>query len=168
MPVPTTKDELIKDIETTYKKLRPEFDIDEKLALEETMEGQIKGTTMSVHNLVSYLNGWGQRMLEWDDFYRKNHQIPEIGTNYGEIAKSFYEKYQGVDYQKLLGQFDKTVEDILKMLEGKTNDELYGNVWYTASSGSEYSFGRLVQFNTSSPYKNARNRIRKWKKEKNL
>ncbi len=166
MTVLKNKDELIKDIETTYNKLRPEFDLDQDLAMEQTMTGQIKDTQMSVHNLVSYLTGWGQLMLEWDDFYQKNQQVPEIDTNYSELAKSFYKKYEDVEYSELLKQFDQTVADILKMLGSKTNDQLYNNVWHKTKSGSEYSFGRLVQFNTSSPYKNARNRIRKWKKEK--
>ena len=30
------------------------------------------------------------------------------------------------------------------------------------------TYGRMVAFNTSSPYKNARGRIRKWKKGKKI
>ena len=52
---------------------------------------------------------------------------------------------------------------IIKMVEGMDNKELYDIEWH-----GKYPFGRMVQFNTSSPYKNARGRIRNWKKEKGL
>ncbi|MCG8400066.1 MAG: ClbS/DfsB family four-helix bundle protein, partial [Firmicutes bacterium] len=46
-------------------------------------------------------------------------------------------------------------------IEKKDNIQLYGTPWY-----EKWTMGRMIQLNTSSPYKNARNRIRKWKKQK--
>ena len=41
----------------------------------------------------------------------------------------------------------------------RPNDELYGKPWY-----DKWPKGRMIQFNSSSPYANARGRIRKWLK----
>ncbi|MNK06664.1 hypothetical protein D3C87_245630 [compost metagenome] len=40
-------------------------------------------------------------------------------------------------------------------------NELYETTWY-----EKWTMGRMIQFNTASPYNNARGRIRKWKKQK--
>lgn len=47
--------------------------------------------------------------------------------------------------------------DVVALVEGLSNDELYGSPWY-----GKYTAGRMIQFNTSSPYANARRRIRSW------
>lgn len=41
-----------------------------------------------------------------------------------------------------------------------TATELYGANWY-----EKYTAGRMIQFNTASPYKNARSGIRAWLRE---
>ena len=171
MAIPTNKEELIKYIESSYQKLRPEFDdIPSDLIHEKSMEGQAKNTKMTVHNLVSYLLGWGEMMLDWDRSFVATGKIPDFQTsNYGELAQRFYTKYASESYDDLLARLDKTVNKIVKMLGKKSNADLYEKAWHTTkSSAKDYTFGRLVQFNTSSPYRNARNRIRKWKKEKEL
>ncbi|MCF4116420.1 ClbS/DfsB family four-helix bundle protein [Rhodovulum sulfidophilum] len=48
---------------------------------------------------------------------------------------------------------------LVETISSRTNDELYGHPWY-----GKWTKGRMVQFNTSSPYANARVRIRKWLK----
>ena len=48
-------------------------------------------------------------------------------------------------------------------LPAMDNDDLYGKPWYEA-----YTLGRMIQFNTASPFDNARKRLRRWKKEKGL
>jgi hypothetical protein len=59
----------------------------------------------------------------------------------------------------LLEKLDQTVKDILLIIDKKTNNELYEVTWY-----DKWTRGRMIQFNTSSPYNNARGRIRKWRK----
>lgn len=168
MAIPKNKQELIDDIKATYEKLRPEFaDISAEQAREKTIDGQVKNTKMSAHNLLAYLVGWGEMMLDWDKSYLENGEVPDFQTSdYGSLAQKFYAQYENYSYEDLLKKFDETVAKIIKMLESKTNAELYEQVWYTTkSSAKDYTFGRLVQINTSSPYKNSRGRLRKWKKE---
>ncbi|EPE9290931.1 ClbS/DfsB family four-helix bundle protein, partial [Escherichia coli] len=40
---------------------------------------------------------------------------------------------------------------------------LYGRPWYT-----KWTMGRMISFNTSSPYANANGRLRKWAKNNNI
>lgn len=174
--VATNKKELIDAILSTYKKLRPEFDtIPPELVNEMSMEGQIKDTKMTVHNLLSYLVGWGDLMLKWDQVYTTEHRIPDLPdtgysmNDWGKLADRFYKEYEKEPYGDLLKKFDEVVEKIVTMLERTSDTDLYGTDWYvTKSSSKGYSFGRMVALNTSSPYKNARDRIRKWKKGKGL
>lgn len=170
------KKELIDSIQLTYNKLKEQFDdIPEKLADKKTMIGQIKDTKMSVNNLLSYLIGWGELMIKWDRIYTKENRIPDLPdtgytmNDWGKLAKRFYKDYEKENFKTLLRKYDIVVLKIIKMLEGKDNKELFGIDWYiTKSSAKGYSFGRMVQLNTSSPYKNAYNRLRKWKKENGL
>ncbi len=162
--------ELIKAIQTSYEKLREEFNnIPEDLVDEQSMEGQVKDTKMSVNNLLSYLVGWGELVVKWDKFYQKEKKLPDLPetgfkmNEMGRLAQKFYEDYKNDDFKTLLKKYDAVVGRILEMIGSKDNKELYETDWY-----KKYPFGRMVAFNTSSPYKNARGRIRKWKKEKNL
>lgn len=81
----------------------------------------------------------------------------------GKLAQKFYFDYQNDSYRTLLKKCDKVVKDILKIIEEKDNKQLYGIPRY-----EKWTMGRMIQFNTSSPYKNARNRIRRWKKQNGL
>ena len=164
------KNELLDAIRSTYAKLRAEFDnIPEGLVDEKSMEGQVKGDKISVNNLLSYLIGWGELVLKWDRYYKGENKLPdlpEVGYRWnemGRIALKFYKDYEENDFKTLLKKYDEVVTEIIRMVKSKDNKELYELGWY-----KKYPFGRMVALNTSSPYKNARGRIRKWKKEKGL
>ncbi len=169
MAVPTNKEALIEAIEQSYKKLREDLQ-DIPLALTEVkdMEGHVKNTQMSVCNLVSYLVGWGNLVLKWHQVFStgKMPDLPETGfkmNEMGKLAQKFYKDYEHDDFESLLQQYDDVVEKILALVNSLDNTFLYETAWY-----KDYPFGRMIQFNTSSPYANARSRVRKWKKAKGL
>lgn len=169
MAIPKNKDELLMAIEKDYQKLRLDLHSIplEKIHLLE-MEGHAKDTKMSVHNVVAYLVGWGELVLKWNAIFEKNEVpiFPEEKfkwTELGLLAQKFYLDYQAIPFQNLLIQLDQTVLEIKKIIHSKNNEELYHVHWY-----KHYSMGRMIQLNTSSPYKNARTRIRKWKKEQKI
>lgn len=168
MPVPANKEELLKAIETNYSKLKKEL---ETISVEETavkeLDGHSKGTLMSIDNLLAYLVGWGELVLKWNKNRSENKPVdfPETGYKWnelGKLAQKFYADYQNDDFNTLIQKLDDTVKKITSLIQSKTNDELYGVGWY-----EKWTLGRMIQFNTASPYNNARGRIRKWKKEKN-
>ncbi|MCT3897768.1 ClbS/DfsB family four-helix bundle protein [Elizabethkingia anophelis] len=167
MPVPANKEELLKAIETNYSKLKKEL---ETISVEETavkeLDGHAKGTLMSIDNLLAYLVGWGELVLKWNKNRSENKPVdfPETGYKWnelGKLAQKFYADYQNDDFNTLIQKLDDTVKKITSLIESKNNDELYGIGWY-----EKWTLGRMIQFNTASPYNNARGRIRKWKKEK--
>lgn len=166
MPIPTTKEELLHAIKTNYNKLRTELEkIPVDLTAIKELDGHSKGTTMTVNNLLAYLIGWGQLVIKW--YERKSDNLPvdfpETGYQWnelGKLAQKFYEDYEADDFYILNQKLNKTVEDIIALVESKTNDELYGIPWYT-----KWTLGRMIQFNTASPYANAKARIRKWNKD---
>ncbi|WP_323669261.1 ClbS/DfsB family four-helix bundle protein [Aliarcobacter butzleri] len=169
MAVPVNKEELILAINTNYKKLKKELEnIPIELTTLKDLEGHSKGTLMSINNLLSYLLGWQELVLKWNIKKQNKEEIdfPETGYKWnqlGKLAQKFYEDYKNDDFNTLLFKLDKRVEEILKLIENKSNKELYEVSWY-----EKWTLGRMIQFNTSSPYANAKARIRKWKKEHNI
>jgi hypothetical protein len=169
MAIPKDKDELIKAIVDNYKKLTTELDnIPIDLTEIKELDGHSKNTLMSINNLVAYLVGWGQLVLKWNDKKSKGLEVdfPETGFKWNELgllAQKFYKDYEKDDFKMLNEKFDKTTNEILKLIEGKTNGELYEMAWY-----DKWTLGKMIQLNTSSPFKNAKDRIRKWKKIKQL
>ena len=118
--------------------------------------------------VVAYLVGWGQLVLKWNDKKEKGLHVdfPETGFKWnelGQLAQKFYEDYKKDDFKTLIEKLDNTTNEVLKLIESKTNIELYGLAWY-----DKWSLGKMIQLNTSSPFRNAKDRIRKWKKTKQL
>ena len=165
MAVPANKEELQQAIHTNYEKLKKELsEIPYELTLGENLEGHSKGTLMSINNLVAYLIGWGELVLKWNRMSDNNEHVDFPDTGYkwnelGQLAQKFYKDYEDDDYPVLLEKLDQTVKEILLIIDKKTNNELYEVTWY-----DKWTRGRMIQFNTSSPYNNARGRIRKWRK----
>jgi hypothetical protein len=169
MAIPNDKSELLKAIVDNYKKLALElssipFDLTEKKEL----DGHTKNTLMSINDLVAYLVGWGQLVLKWNDKKNKGLEVdfPETGFKWnelGQLAQKFYKDYEKDDFKTLNTKLDQTTNEILKLIESKTNTELYETAWY-----DKWTLGKMIQLNTSSPFKNAKDRIRKWKKMKQL
>lgn len=169
MAVPTNKTELQVAVTTNYNKLQNEFiNIPFDMTHKKELEGHSKGTLMSVNNLLAYLVGWGELVLKWID--KKDHlqkvDFPETDYKWnelGKLAQKFYKDYEKDDFTVLQEKLQSTVDKILKVIDAKSNIELYETTWY-----EKWTLGRMIQFNTASPYTNARSRLRKWKKEKNL
>ena len=169
MAIPKDKDELIKAIVDNYKKLTTELNnIPIDLTEIKELDGHSKNTLMSINNLVAYLVGWGQLVLKWNDKKNKGLEVdfPETGFKWndlGLLAQKFYKDYEKDNFKTLNEKLDNTTNEILKLIESKTNKELYETAWY-----DKWTFGKMIQLNTSSPFKNAKDRIRKWKKTKQL
>ncbi|WP_370673617.1 ClbS/DfsB family four-helix bundle protein [Pleomorphomonas sp. PLEO] len=167
--IPANKTELTDAIRVNYLKLRADLDsVPEALSGDPTLEGHVKGTRMSVHDLVAYLVGWCELVLKWHAGKIAGEPVDFPDTGYkwselGRLAQKFYADYADLSYQALLDRFAADKDRILDVIAETENDDLYGKPWYEA-----YTFGRMIQLNTSSPFDNARKRLRRWKKEKGL
>ena len=166
MPIPKSKEELIKEINETYKKLQKELvTIPIELSGKLEIQGHSKNSEISLNNLIAYLIGWGHLVLKWHN-HKANGidcEFPEEGFKWNELgllAHKFYTDFETDNYRSLQLKLDDTVMEILNLIESKSNNELYETPWYKS-----YTLGRMIQLNTSSPYKNARLKIRKWKND---
>lgn len=165
MPIPTNKLELQQAIAQNYAKLKKELDtVSVEKVLVAELGGHRKDTHMSIHNLVAYLTGWGQLVLKWNRLKERNEPVdfPETGYKWnelGQLAQKFYLDYEKDSFHILMQKLDDTVAAILALTDRKSDTELYSTAWY-----EKWTLGRMIQFNTSSPYANAAARIRKWKK----
>lgn len=73
------------------------------------------------------------------------------------LAQEFYRRYAHLELEELLERLDDAKNQIINYVETYDNDKLYAKPWYRS-----YTMGRMIQLNTSSPYKNARKRLRRW------
>lgn len=169
MAVPQSKQTLLEAIRTTYSRLAKDLAlVPAERARDVSLEGHAKGTEMSVADLVAYLVGWNELVLKWCDRDARGEPIdfPETGFKWnelGQLAQKFYADYADVPYVELLQHFAQVNAQIVALVEAHSDASLYGQDWYRT-----YTKGRMIQFNTSSPYANARTRLRKWKRVQGL
>jgi hypothetical protein len=163
--VPQTKDELLKAIHTNFEKLlRILSAIPADQVTDKSLAGHAKNTQMSAKDLVAYLTGWNELVIKWlaKDSAGEPVDFPETGFKWnelGRLAQKFYADYDALSYDDLLSRLQSVKEKIIKQIESRTDEELYGTLWY-----QKWPMARMIQFNTSSPYSNACGRLRKWQK----
>ncbi|NIZ10185.1 MULTISPECIES: ClbS/DfsB family four-helix bundle protein [Rhodobacterales] len=165
MGVPTSKTELLDAISKTFGNLISDLErVPPELARTASMEGHAAGMMISPADLVAYLLGWNELVLRWLERDDRGEvvEFPETGFKWnqlGLLAQKFYADYQHLDWQNLLIRLAAVNHRLVETISSRTHDELYGSPWY-----GKWTKGRMIQFNTSSPYANARSRIRKWLK----
>ncbi|WP_404319458.1 ClbS/DfsB family four-helix bundle protein [Malaciobacter canalis] len=163
MAIPQNKLELIKEINNSFLKLHNDYGtLTKEQVLIEEIEGNIKNTKISVKDTLSYLIGWLELVNIWIDnkdeivtltLPHQNYKWNELGL----LAKSFYKKFENEDFISLLKKHKELNKSILEKLAHLTNEELYEKTWY-----KNYPLGRMIQFNTSSPNKNVRTKIKRF------
>jgi hypothetical protein len=163
--VPQAKQELYEAITLAFEKIVSDYStIPDGYVRVKGVEGNIKGTEISVSDTLAYLIGWGRLVLKWYDRMTSGKAVdfPETGykwSDLGKLAQDIHSQYQEWEYDDLLSAFKKTTNDILTLVESLSEQELYGANWY-----EKYTLGRMIQFNTSSPMKNMRTKVRKFKR----
>lgn len=169
MGVPQTKAELLSAIDKNFIKLMGYLNaIAPELASVHSLEGHAKDTQMSVCNLVSYLLGWNALVVKWITHDAKGLSVdfPETGYKWnqlGLLANKFYLDYKELDYPTLINNLQCVKNEIVKLIDERTDEDLYEKPWY-----GKWTMGRMISFNTASPYANANGRLRKWAKNNNV
>jgi hypothetical protein len=163
MTIPASKDELLVVIEKTFTQLERDLDrVPAGAVREPVLEGHVKGTTMSPADLVAYLIGWNHQVLTW---HRRRamglpDEFPAPGISWNELgllAQRYYAEHASDSWESLRDQLVHAKNQIVALIQGCSNEELYGAPWY-----GTWTMGRMISLNTSSPYVNARRRIRAW------
>ncbi|AYM04966.1 MULTISPECIES: ClbS/DfsB family four-helix bundle protein [Agrobacterium] len=169
MAVPESATELRTAIESSFEKLMRELEtVPVDLAGTRDMDGHAAGTLMSVNDLVAYLIGWGELVLKWISLRAEGREpdFPETGYKWnalGALAQKFYGDYVSLSFAERQERLDSVKRRIIDAINAYDPHQLYAPGWY-----GKWSLGRMIQFNTSSPYVNARGRLRKWKKARGI
>lgn len=164
--VPESKDELLTAIKSIFPKLMHDYrSVPASLTRKCEIEGNVKGTQISVCDTVAYLIGWGNLVLKWYSLKSQGLQVDFPDTGYkwnqlGLLAFSFHDQYRDWKYEDLLSELDSTINELILLVASLSNEELYETAWY-----EKWTFGRMIQFNTSSPMKNMRTKIRRFNKK---
>ncbi|MBU3003116.1 ClbS/DfsB family four-helix bundle protein [Paraglaciecola arctica] len=167
--VPTNKRELQLAIQLVFDKILVDYEsIPADLSRTLGVEGNVKGTEISVSDTLAYLIGWGKLVIKWQRLSSANEPVdfPETGYKWnelGKLAQRFHDEYRDWNYGDLLSEFKQTVNEVLSLIDSLSDHQLYGLAWY-----QKYTLGRMIQFNTSSPMKNMRAKVRKFKKNKGV
>ena len=167
--IPQSKEELAFAIHSIFDKLMADYRaIPDEFSRECGVEGSVKGTRISVCDTVAYLVGWGRLVLKWHSLKSQGLPVdfPETGYKWnqlGLLAEQFYNHYADWQYQDLLAELELTVSELLSLISSLSNYELYETTWYDT-----WPLGRMIQFNTSSPMKNMRSKVRRFKKNKGI
>ncbi|MBW7983747.1 ClbS/DfsB family four-helix bundle protein [Enterobacillus tribolii] len=166
MGVPQTKSELLLAIDKNFNKLSGYLNaVPPGLTSAKSMAGHVRGTTMSVHNLVAYLLGWNTLLAKWIylDEEMEPVDFPETGYTWsqlGLLAQKFYADYEDMEFGILISNLGAAKKTIVSLIEERSDEELYGMSWY-----GKWPLGRMISFNTVAPYANACARLRAWAKE---
>lgn len=161
MAVPESKEQLLAAMGKSWLALRKKLSqVPEDRAFEPLMEGHASGTQMSAANLVSYLIGWGEQVLLWHrqeaagddiDFPARGFKWNELG----KLAQKFYADYADIkSWQQLCEMLEHNHQQLLTLIADYSDTELYHQAWY-----GKWTRGRMIQFNSVSPYANAGTRL---------
>lgn len=166
--MPESKEALIKAINSQFALLMKKIEtVPAERAFLPEMAGHAQGTQMSAANLVAYLLGWGNLVLKWHEDEEQGNPIdfPETGYQWnqlGLLAQKFYQDSAHItDWSELVGLLVANKRALIALVERYTDSQLYGECRY-----GKWTRGRMIQFNTASPYKNAAGRLRAWEKNK--
>jgi len=163
------RDDLYQAIKMAFDKILEDYSsIPEEYSRITGIEGNVKGTKISVGDTLAYLIGWGRLVLKWHNLKSNDHNIdfPETGYKWselGRLAQNFQLQRRNWSYSDLIVEFKLTTADILLLVESLDNQSLYGDSWY-----KKYSLGRMIQFNTYSPMKNMRAKVRRFKRDNQI
>lgn len=151
MARPTTKEELLHLSQANYKKLN---DLIESISdpNKEFPEGTMN---RNIRDVLAHLHHWHLMMLNWYEVGMKGEkpEMPAKGYSWKdtpELNKEIWEKYQKVDFNETKSLFNDTYQDIQKIIEKHTNEELFEKKKYKWTGTT--SLGSYLISATSSHY----------------
>ncbi len=117
--------------------------------------------------------GWTTLILKWENDERNglDVQTPTEQFKWNELGKLyqyFTDTYAHNSLKKLRQMLDNNIEDIYKMIDNMSEDELFKphkRKWADKSTKSAtWEAYKFIHINTVSPFGTFRTKIRKWKK----
>lgn len=168
MPLPSTKEELLKNLTQVYEKLDGEF---EGISSERERIREIEGN-VSCCDVIAYQIGWGKLLLGWEE-NEKNGKTPEMPASgfkwnqLGDLANTFYERKSKKSLDQLRKELKAVVQEIIGWIDSLEEQDLFQRhqrKW----AGEKWPIVKWIQVNTIAPYRSARTKVRRWKKENEI
>lgn len=165
MPRPTSKTDLLAAIEKERGALEAEL---EKLSTDQIVDSGTVGD-WSVKDVLAHLIAWEQMCLTWYKAGLKDEipDLPAVGFKWNEtpaLNQHIYEKYRDVPLDEIMQQFHASHEEILGVIQGLSNDDLFTASRYRWTKKN--TAGTYFVSATSSHYLWARKEIRKGMRNK--
>jgi len=168
MPLPTSKKELLNNLYDAFEKLDGEFDsIPSQMERKQEIEGNI-----SCCDILAYQIGWANLLLGWDhsESNGKAPAMPAEGYKWnqlGKLAQSFYEKNLAKNLKELRAEFGKAFNELIEWVKSFPEEELFG-LHQRRWAGEKWAVVKWIQVNTVAPYRSARTKVRRWKRENGI
>ena len=167
--IATNQSELYHAIHDNFAKLLADYQrIPAEMSRDCGVEGHIKNTKISASDTLAYLIGWGQLVLQWHHYRSQGLHVdmPKTGFKWnqlGMLALHFYRQYQTWQYTDLLAEWEKTATQILHLVGSLDDETLYGKSWY-----NKWTLGRMIQFNSASPMRTTRTKVRRFMRHQQI
>ncbi len=165
MPLPYTKIELLSNLNQAYTKLDTEFD-----GIHSAYERDCRiEDNVSCCDIVAYQIGWGSLLISWEklELAGKTPEMPAPGFKWnqlGELAHSFYQEQSKKSLHQLRKEFSELYQVLVDWINSLSEKELFQpkqRHW----TGEKWPMAKWIQVNTIAPYRSARTKVRRWKKE---
>ena len=169
MRVYKNKEELKGEIKKTYEKYILEFDSIPEAFKDKRYE-EVDRTP--AENLA-YQVGWTTLILKWEKDERAGLEVKTPTEMFkwnqlGELYQWFTDTYAHLSLRELKNMLDKNIEDIYKMIDVMTEEELFQphkRKWADeATKTAIWEVYKFIHVNTVAPFGTFRTKIRKWKK----
>ena len=118
MPLPTTKIELLTNLDKSYNKLNAEFS---SVSTQQERLADIEGD-ISCCDIIAYQIGWGKLLLNWDkqELIGEQPIMPAQGYKWnqlGALAQSFYRQYNQLTLSELLLEFNSLYQQLVTWIK---------------------------------------------------
>lgn len=163
MPIPSTKQELLDAIETEHALLKQ--CLDGIAAGDRDLPGVCH--EWSVKDIVAHLVEWKKMFLGWhaEGLRGGNPPTPSPDLKWNQtplLNDRIYRKWKDTPAATVFAEFDSTYAEMLRLAKSLPEDKLFQLKLYPWMRA--WPLARWIAANTSSHYRWARTRIRKWAK----
>lgn len=175
MPRPKTKDELITAAQENFQKLvdmisemsdkelSTPFDFSKDASKKEAHWGRDK----NLRDVLAHLWEWHNLLLKWAESNLAGNNVsflpePYNWKTYGDMNVEFWKKHQNTSLEDIKNKLQKSHEDILKLINSLSNDDLFTKGKFSWVGGTV--LGSYFISTTSSHYDWAIKKLKAHKK----
>ena len=164
-----SKEELKDEINKTFQKYICEFDN----IPEDMKDLRAVDVDRTPAENLAYQVGWTTLLLKWEEDEKKCLEVKTPSDQFkwnelGALYQWFTNTYAGMSINELKTILNTNVQNIYKMIDSMTEDELFlphKRKWADgATKSAVWEVYKFIHINTVAPFGTFRTKIRKWKK----